>query len=246
MIACEWELLPKPTFPRLFTSLPSWAELVSAVDRIAVRLQTWQVLDQLGQTGPTNPSLGSNKSGVTDGSPDFKPFTQQDDWLRAGVGQSAFRSRSTTGVSLNMTHKLIWLLDTVEFYFGFKCNTEFLLESDPTEASTEALGLKRERPAYMFIYILYMSVFHHVIETQTSLRHWIQNWCINVIYVSGGCLLPVQCCQQQLEWCCAKTWWSISQQRWRVLDSERRISNRINLICFTCHIDLLWTRDVND
>lgn len=72
MIICEWEFLPKPTFPRLFTSLSSWAELVSAVDRIAVGLQTWQVLDQLGQTRPTNPSLGSNKSGVTDGSPDFK------------------------------------------------------------------------------------------------------------------------------------------------------------------------------
>lgn len=27
MIICEWEFLLKPTFPRLFTSLPSWAEL---------------------------------------------------------------------------------------------------------------------------------------------------------------------------------------------------------------------------
>lgn len=95
---CEWKFLLLTSFSHLAlpTLFPPWDELTSAVERIAVRSQTWQVLDLLGQTGPTNtthlktPRWAPTSLELSMGKkpPDFKLFPQQDNRLSVGMGQS--------------------------------------------------------------------------------------------------------------------------------------------------------------
>lgn len=186
----------------------SWAELISAVDRIADRFQTWQVSDQLGRTGPTNPCLAPISLMFWWAKPSRREAVHTSGWLTGTLSGSLnlpigveIRSEHVSQTDMTFGHSgaLVWLkmehrIPARVTSDGWpaqmhQCTAYMFMDA---YVSVSAQNRKPDEPVTLSFFTLHKNTTHPVKK------------CLDVCYVR---LLPVQYCQQQHEWCYAKTWW---------------------------------------